>query len=82
MTTLKIGDKVTTVGDFPTVGIIKEFGYIPKDVNLKAFIETDQFKGSLVAIDLTWAKLVKAPAADTSYENAAHAAFYNQLYAE
>ena len=26
--------------------------------------------------------VVKAPAADTSYENAAHAAFYSQLYAE
>ena len=59
MNTLQIGDKVSTVGEFPTVGIIRKFGYIPSDINLKAFIEEEKFKDSLVAIDLTFTELVK-----------------------
>lgn len=54
---LKIGDKVTTVGLFPTVGIIKEFGYIPKNNNVQAFLKVEQFKDGLIAIDLAWNEL-------------------------
>jgi hypothetical protein len=59
MTTFQIGDTVTTIDAFPTVGVIKEFGFIPHSNNKHAFIENEKFKDSLIAIDLTWIEIKK-----------------------
>ena len=59
MNTLQIGDKVTTLGLYPTVGIIREFGYIPKNNNKHIFLEVDQFKDSLIAISLEFNEIKK-----------------------
>jgi len=59
MNTFNIGDKITTVGSFPTGGIVRKFGYIPHDNNLKVFVENENYKDSLIAIDLTWNEIVK-----------------------
>lgn len=60
MLDLNVGDKITTVGVLPVSGVIHSFGYIPMDVNKKAFLVTEQHgsKG-LIAIDLVWNEIKK-----------------------
>lgn len=58
MLNLNIGDKIKTVGAYPTVGVIHSFGYIPMDINKKVFVKTDKADG-LIAVDLVWNQIEK-----------------------
>lgn len=60
MLNLNVGDKIQTTGLFPVVGVIHSFGYIPLDINQKAFIITDKFgTNQLLAVDLVWNEIQK-----------------------